>query len=184
VCKELTTLANRIWDAVSENSRAQSATTIAIILAGDGSLYCTANDVSSISKKAEDLAIVNKVMPISGSYISCAGVGFHAEMWAVQNALTVSESISEVIRKIGSSRPCCKYCTAVLTLKGVAIEESSDTLYSSWINPLTSNDEGNPRKDFAKEQRQDIPDFRRNGKDYWWTDTKGNWTNEQRGIEN
>ena len=168
----LSSIATKIWEAVSENDRQNSATTIAVIMAPDKTLYCTANDVHSVSATATNIAKQNKIQTIGGDYISLAGAGFHAEMWAVMQALTVDENVSKSISSIGASRACCKYCTAVLQLLKVGIEQKGDLEFVSWYNPLTMDETCNPRKNFKQFQQKNIPDFRNHSRNYWFTTAK------------
>ena len=171
MCKEK---AKKIWEMLGENDRSNAATTIAVVHCTDGKYYCTSNDVSAIStraiKKAEELGIT----PIENDYISQAGAGFHAEMWAVIQAMhTDAKIISEVLSKVGASRACCKNCSDVLKILKVPVEEESNTVYKSWYNPMTVGEKCTPRQNFKDNQYKHIPDFRNNSKDYWFTDRNG-----------
>jgi hypothetical protein len=87
-------------------------------------------------------------------------------MWAV---LLAKDDVAGTIEKVGASRACCKYCTAVLKHYGVAMEKASDDLYKSWYNPITMNEKCQPRSGFGSKQKTSIPDFRNHSNDYWFS---------------
>ncbi len=163
--EDTTTLAGKakeIWQLVSSSARGAAGSTIAVIECTDGKFYCTSNDISSISSAAKEKA---KALGITGG-IQQAGAGFHAEMWAVLLAIN---DVRGTLKKVGASRACCKYCTAVLKIYGIEMEQESSDLYKSWYNPMTMDEECSPRVGFESKQRTTIPDFRNHSKDYWFT---------------
>lgn len=165
-------IASEIWSKLGANVRANGATTIAVVKCADDKMYCTSNDVSQISAEATAAAKAAGITPIDGNYISKSGAGFHAEMWAVIQAMSSmgpSDTVASVIKLVGASRPCCKNCTDVLDLLAVEKEEASSTLYKSWYNPITVGEDCCPRPGFEKLQRRSIPDFRNHSADYWFT---------------
>lgn len=170
MCKEK---AQEIWKNLGQNDRSNAATTIAVVHCRDGNYYCTSNDVSQISKEAIKKAETLKISPIDNNYISQAGSGFHAEMWAVIQAMHADEVVKNVLSKVGASRACCRNCTAVLNVLEVQIEESSDDVYNSWYNPMTVGEDCKPRDGFEDKQHKHIPDFRNNSIDYWFTPNGG-----------
>lgn len=169
MCKDK---AKKIWNTLGANERQNAATTIAVIECTDDKYYCMSNDVSEISQEAIQKAKELGISKSGEDYISKAGGGFHAEMWAVLLALKEDNDVSNVIRKIGASRACCKFCTGILNALNVTVEEGSDDLYKSWFNPITVGEDCRPRPDFKENQRKDIPDFRNHAKNYWFTSIK------------
>ena len=166
MCKDK---AHEIWKELGENERQKSATTIAVIECTDGKFYCMSNDVDQISDAAIQKAKELGISPIGEDYISQAGAGFHAEMWAVLLAMEQDKTVSNVIKKIGASRACCKYCSGILKTLNVTVEEASDDVYKSWYNPLTIDQYCKPRENFQENQLRDIPDFRNHSADNWFT---------------
>ncbi|MBI4903178.1 MAG: hypothetical protein HY820_06045 [Acidobacteria bacterium] len=168
----LSTIALAIWSKLGDNARSNAATTIAVVKCTDKNMYCTSNDVSAISLAAKAEAEEKGISKIGDDYVSLAGAGFHAEMWAVIQAMYGVKHdpsrVKEVLTSVGASRKCCKFCSSVLTLVNVKMEAASEDEYGSWYNPLTVNEKCQPRPTFAKWQRINIPDFRNKGTDYWW----------------
>ena len=167
---ELTDKSKAIWGTLVENTRAQSGTTIAVAQWADKTLLCSANDVSGIPAEATQEAIKQGIAKYSNSYVNLASAGFHAEMWIVMlaKARFPQNKVSEVILKVGASRPCCKNCSAILKHLNVEMESQDDQEYKSWYNPLTMNEYCNPIDNFDQFQFKSIPDFRNHGKDYWF----------------
>lgn len=202
----LSTIAQGIWNNLGPNDRANGATTIAVFALHstdhDGPFrFCTSNDVSAISQAAKNEADNgHNTFSLDGNEISQAGAGFHAEMWgiilaghlqsAVDGHLNQQQALghynalapSAVFASVGASRACCKQCSAVLQVLGIAAEQPSQTEYPSWYNPLTVDEHCMPRPDFATHQRRTIPDFRNHGNSYWFTDATGrNYVQQPRG---
>jgi hypothetical protein len=178
--REMTTLSEdavAIWNQLGGGDRAQGATTIAVINCTDGKRYCTSNDVNKITDAAVNKARELGIQKIDQKYIDNAGAGFHAEMWAIIQALHGQPNVkpSDVIVSIGASRACCKYCSATLALLNITAEHTSEDLYQSWFNPMTCNEKSKPRPGFKQWQRPDIPDFRNFGRNYWFENENGKY---------
>lgn len=165
---DLSAKAREIWEQLGENDRANSATTIAVVLCSDGKFYCTSNDVSSISSQAINKARSLGISTMGTDYISQAGAGFHAEMWAVLQAMLVDATVSNVLEQVGASRACCKCCSDVLAHLGVAAEVTSNDLYKIWYNPITMDEGCKARAGYEALQLKAIPDYRNFGKSYWF----------------
>jgi hypothetical protein len=168
VAPTLEQIAEDIHEACSRNGRALASTVIAVARYSDGKMLCTANDISRVDGAAE---LVREKHGVEGE-IYLAGAGFHAEMWIVLNEL---DNIG-FVEEIGASRPCSKYCSRILSVLNIRASTISNDLFKSWYNPLTVDNECMPKADFKKHQRQDIPDYRSRGIDYWWTGNKDDRT--------
>jgi len=161
-------IAAAIWSKLGENERANAATTIAVVQCTDKKLYCTSNDVSVISKAAIAEAKKQGISPIGEDYISQSGAGFHAEMWAVIQAMHADKVVSKVLSVVGASRACCKQCSDMLEYLKVKAEQPGAVEFKSWTNPLTVGEDSQPRFGFKKSQLAGIPDLRQHGNNYWF----------------
>ena len=176
----LSNMAAAIWEQLGANARSNAATTIAVVRCTNQKLYCTSNDVSSISQAATQKARALGISMTGDDYISQAGAGFHAEMWMVIQALPQVPDvfhINQVLQQVGASRACCNECTAVLQLLGVQMEQPSNTQYGSWYNPITMDERCQPRANYIALQYRNIPDFRQKSLNYWF-DAAGKLQNQ------
>jgi hypothetical protein len=171
--------ADAVFALLGDNQRANAATTIAFASAGDQSFFCSSNDVSQISREAQRKA---KALGAPGGVVK-SGAGFHAEMWMVIEALELGdteETIRQRIRRVGASRKCCKYCSAILKVLKIPVDAASGSIYKSWVNPLTTGADSRPRPGLPG-QRKSIPDFRQHSLNYWWTGDGTRHTRTARG---
>ena len=177
VKSSLSDKAKVVWNQLNTSGRGMDSTTVAFSKCTDGKLYCTANDVngSSVGEATREEAALQG----AAQGVDLASAGFHAEMWAIHLA---GDDPAGTISSIGASRPCCFHCTKVLGIYGISAEQPGAIKFKGWVNPMTTGADSQPKGDFASHQRKDLPDFRQNSVDYWWTSKSGAWTKTPAGA--